>query len=62
VTDCKFFSKLKFVGENSFKKGEKYVFWQSILCRYLENLIDYMDTVAEILGQDAAYNQVLWWS
>ena len=25
--------------------------------RYLENLIDYMDTIAEILGQDAAYNQ-----
>ena len=26
--------------------------------RYLENLIDYMDTIADILGQDASYNQV----
>ena len=26
--------------------------------RYLENLIDYIDTIADILGQDAAYNQV----
>jgi len=29
-----------------------------LVFRYLENLIDFMDTVAEILGQDAAYNQV----
>jgi len=27
--------------------------------RYLENLIDYMDTIADILGQDASYNQAI---
>lgn len=27
------------------------------IMRYLENLIEYMDTIADILGQDAAYNQ-----
>ena len=27
--------------------------------RYVENLIDYMDTIADILGQDASYNQVI---
>jgi len=27
------------------------------IMRYLENLIDYIETIAEVLGQDAAYNQ-----
>jgi len=29
------------------------------IMRYLENLIDYIDTIADILGQDAAYNQAI---
>ncbi|XP_023338791.1 exocyst complex component 7 [Eurytemora carolleeae] len=29
------------------------------IMRYVENLIDYMDTIADILGQDASYNQAI---
>ena len=29
------------------------------IMRYLENLIDFTDTISDILGQDAAYNMVI---